>query len=243
MRIFRDCEEMIKEIDRELLVCGISCPVKHYQNKKLHGEDQITKELIGLGFVIGKPLKKRDEMIKFVFGDEWEKIKAYCEQEHLDRVCGKPLNPGHSYKIRQDMWQKFMINDETAFDYTYSERIYWQIENVLEALKEDKHTRQAVIQVFQAQIDNKKFGGDTRIPCSVDWQFLIRNNRLNVIYHMRSNDYYGHFPIDIYLSASLMQYFRSRLLDFYPDLKTGALTYFAGSLHAYSWDLKEHVVF
>ena len=43
-RIFKDCLEMVQEMDRELKVSGITVPVKHYQNKELTGENQNTKD-------------------------------------------------------------------------------------------------------------------------------------------------------------------------------------------------------
>jgi len=243
MRIFKDNYEMIKEIDRELLVQGITVPIKHYQNKKLSGDDKNTKELIGVSFCISKPLQKRYEMLEFIFKEDAKKIEKYCIQEHEDRISRVPSNPGNSYKIRQDMWQKFMVDNESKFDYTYSERMFWQLDNILKTIREDKHTRQAHMQIFNAEVDLKKTGGDTRIPCSVDYSFLIRNNRLHTIYHMRSNDYYGHFPIDIWLAAELGKWMTDELKEDYPELKSGMLTYFANSLHAYQWDLKQHVVF
>lgn len=241
-RIFKNCLEMIQEIDRDLKVCGITVPVKHYQNKKLKGKDQNTKELMGVSFTISKPLQKRKEMLDFMFKEDADRIEEYCQQEHFDRTCGNALNPGNSYKIRKDMWQKF-IETGDKFSYTYSERMYWQYENVLKALKEDKHSRQAIIQIFQANIDNKKFGGDTRIPCSVDYQIMIRNDRVYLIYHIRSNDYFGHMPIDIWLAAELIEWIKNKLKYIYPELKTGSLIYFAGSLHAYNWDLDRWIIF
>ena len=233
---------MIKEVDRDLKVQGITVPVKHYQNKKLDGKNKDTKELVGVSFTIAKPLVQRDEMLEYVFKKDWKRIKKYCIQEHKDRVCGNSLNPGNSYKIRQDMWQKF-IEGEDRFSYTYSERMWWQYKNILQTLKEDKHSRQAIIQIFQATIDNDRFGGDTRIPCSVDYQIMIRNNRIYLIYHIRSNDYFGHFPIDVWLAAEIMKWFRDKLKETYKGLETGSLIYFCGSLHAYAWDLDKWVIF
>jgi thymidylate synthase len=242
MRIFKNCEEMIKEIDRELLVQGITVPVKHYQNKKLLGEEQNTKELVGVSFTISKPLEKRKEMLQFIFKKDANKIESYCIQEFKDRVNKVPLNPGESYKIRKDMWQKFMIGDETKFDYTYSERLYDQWDKIIKTLKEDKHSRQAIMQVFHPE-DLNKTGGDTRIPCSIDFSFMIRNERLYCIYRMRSNDYFGHFPIDIWLASESIKYVTKILKKKYKKLKTGSLIYFCNSLHAYHWDLSKWVVF
>lgn len=242
-RIFRNCSDMVQEMDRELFQSGIRVDVNHYQNKKLEGEDRFTKEIVGVQFCISKPLKGRKEMLEFIFKDDADRIEQYCIQEFKDRISPIPLNPGESYKIRHDLWQTLKSNtDETIFDYTYSERLYDKWQHILDAFKEDKHTRQAVMQVF-SHSDTAKHGGFTRIPCSLSYQFLIRNDQLHCIYTMRSNDYYKHFVIDVFLAAEGIQYLVDQLKDTYPELETGKLYYQAGSLHAYNSDLKERLLF
>ncbi|MBW2982610.1 thymidylate synthase [Candidatus Woesearchaeota archaeon] len=252
MRIFKDCEQMIKEIDRELAVCGITVPVKHYQNVQLEGEDQNTKELIGVSFLISKPLLGRTEMIEFLFKDESKRILEYCVQEHADRTSGKAFNPGNSYKIRIDLWQGLMAKkDKEKFDYTYAERMSGyeapqanQIDNCVKALEEDIHSRRAMLLIWDLLNDTQEItGANTRVPCSISYQFLIRNNRLYCIYYIRSNDYFKHFAIDIWQAAEMIKYMVNRLQPKYPDLKPGSLTYFAGSLHAYNEDLKKWVIY
>lgn len=245
-RIFKDCLEMIQEIDRELKVSGITVPVKHYQNQELTGENQNTKELIGVNFVISKPWLKKREMLDFLFKDEAQKIEDYCSQEILDRVNREGLNPGNSYKIRMDLWQKLMSKkDGDRFDYTYSERINYihQLDNAIAALKDDEHTRRAMIMIFWPGDTTESSGFQTRIPCSVSYQFLIRNNKLMVLYYIRSNDYFKHFAIDIWLTQAMQSYIFEQLKGTYPNLKIGSLNYYAGSFHAYNEDLSKWVIF
>jgi len=245
-RIFKDCLEMIQEMDRELKVSGITVPVKHYQNQELTGENQNTKELIGVNFVISKPWLKKREMLDFLFKDEAQKIEDYCIQEIKDRVDRRGLNPGNSYKIRMDLWQKLMSKkDGDKFDYTYSERINYvrQLDNAIAALKDDIHSRRAMIMVFRPEDTQESMGYQTRIPCSVSYQFLIRNNKLMVIYYIRSNDYFKHFAIDIWLTHAIQEYICQQLRDTYPGLKVGSLNYYAGSFHAYNEDLSNWVIF
>ena len=180
-RIFRDCSEMIQEMDRELKVSGITVPVKHYQNKELTGDDQNTKELVGVNFIISKPSLRKREMLDFIFEEEADNIEQYCEAELQDRLNRKGLNPGTSYLIRLDLWQQLMSRSEGGkFDYTYSERINFsnQLDNVIETLKEDEHSRRAMIMVFKPEDTEDSAGFQTRIPCSISYQFLIRNNKL-----------------------------------------------------------------
>ena len=245
-RIFKDCLEMVQEMDRELKVSGITVPVKHYQNKELTGENQNTKELIGVNFVISKPSLGKKDMLKFLFKDEADNIEKYCEQEFLDRINREGLNPGNSYKIRLDLWQALMSKkDGDKFDYTYSERINYchQLDNAIAALKDDIHSRRAMIMIFRPEDTLESSGFSTRIPCSIDYQFLIRNNKLMVIYHIRSNDYFKHFAIDIWLANAMQEYIVEQLKDVYPNLKVGSLNYYCGSFHAYNEDLTNWVIY
>lgn len=247
-RIFRNCDEMIREVDRELTVSGITVPVKHYQNIELSGDAQLTKELIGVNFIITKPNEGREMMLRRMFGSEWEQVHDYCLQELKDRVSPVPLNPGNSYKIRMDLWQKLMSKDSgkvEKFDYTYSERIANcnQLQRVIDTLVEDQNSRRAMVMIFQPQDTAESAGATTRIPCSISYQFFIRNGKLMVVYYIRSNDYYKHFPVDIIMTGLIQEWLLKQLKKTYPDLKLGSLTYFAGSLHAYKEDLDKHVVF
>ena len=79
-RIFKNCFEMIREMDRELKVSGITVPVNHYQNQELSGDDRLTKELIGVSFVISKPYLGKREMLDFMFKDEPSSSRSTAEQ-------------------------------------------------------------------------------------------------------------------------------------------------------------------
>ena len=245
-RIFKDCLEMVQEMDRELKVSGITVPVKHYQNKELVGDAQNTKELIGVNFIISKPYLKKREMLDFMFNKDAQNIEDYCKQEFEDRVNRDCLNPGNSYKIRLDLWQSLMSKKNgDKFDYTYSERINYQgqLDSAISALKDDEHTRRAMVMIYKPEDTSEASGFETRIPCSISYQFLIRNNKLILIYYIRSNDYFKHFPIDIYLANSMQEYVVEQLKDVYPELKVGQLNYFCGSLHAYKEDLDDWVIY
>jgi thymidylate synthase len=245
-RIFKDCLEMVQEMDRELKVSGITVPVKHYQNKELFGENQNTKELIGVNFIISKPSLKKKEMLEFLFKEEADNIEKYCEQELLDRVNREGLNPGNSYKIRLDLWQSLMSKkDGEKFDYTYSERINFhnQLDNAIASLKDDEHSRRAMVMIFKPEDTDESMGFATRIPCSISYQFVIRNNKLMVIYYIRSNDYFKHFAIDIWLANAMQEYIVEQLKETYPKLKVGSLNYYCGSFHAYNEDLSNWVIY
>lgn len=246
MRIFKRLVDAENEVLRDLRIRGISVECNSYQDKKLEGEDRFVKELIGVAFKVDKPLLERDEAIRYIFKEDSERIIEYCKQEIKDRCSGQPLNPGNSYKIRSDMWNKFLEGGK-RFSYQYAER-FWtnnQFRTVIDTLRNDKGSRQAVLSVWNPDLDmlEGKLGGGNRIPCSLNYQFMIRNGRLHCIYHLRSNACLGHFPIDLYCATGLMEYVVDELKDTYPDLKVGSLTYLAGSLHVFHWETTNWLTF
>ena len=180
---------MVQEMDRELKVSGITVPVKHYQNKELTGENMNTKELLGVNFVISKPSMRKKEMLQFIFKNEADNIEQYCEQELLDRINREGLNPGNSYKIRLDLWQSLLSKkDGEKFDYTYSERIngkFPQLDNAIAALKDDEHSRRAMVMIFNPE-DTCESSGFERIL-----HFLWEYTCLSVYNH-----YYLIFGLD-----------------------------------------------
>jgi thymidylate synthase len=248
MRIYKTIVEALDETARDIKVRSITTECKSYQDKKLEGKERFVKELIGVDFKIDKPLLNRDDAIRYMFRDpeEAEKIINYCKQEIKDRCSGEPLNPGNSYKIRADMWNKF-LEGTGKFSYQYAERLWTndQFKSVINCLKNDAGTRQAVLSVWNPDKDmnSKKLGGVSRVPCSLNYQFLIRNNRLHCIYSMRSNDFFGHHVIDLYCASGLMEYVTKALQSTYPGLKIGSLSYVCGSLHAFRHDIDNWVLF
>lgn len=246
MRIYKTIREGLDEIARDLKVRGITVECKSHQDKKLEGDERFVKEIIGVDFKIDKPLLDWEGAIKYLFPNEVDKILAYCKQEIKDRTSGEPLNPGNSYKIRADMWNQFLTSNE-KFSYQYAERLWTnnQFRSVIDCLKNDSGTRQAVLSVWNPDVDMtmEKLGGISRVPCSLNYQFLIRNNRLHCIYHMRSSNFFEHLPIDLICAAGMMEYVVNELQDTYPGLKVGSLSYLGGSLHGFKWSLDKFVLF
>lgn len=100
-----------------------------------------------------------------------------------------------------------------------------------------------MVMIFDPEDSKDSKGAQTRIPCSISYQFLIRNNKLMILYYIRSNDYFKHFAIDIWLTNAIQNYVMEQLKETYPTLKIGSLNYFAGSFHAYNEDLSNWIIY
>lgn len=226
MRIYANCLEMLSEVHRDLFEMGVEVKPKTMQDKTVQGQKGFeTLELSGYSFSI-LDLSDRDAMIK-----ERDLNLDWCYQDLEERLSPDHVNPGEAYKLR-DEWEEFVHNGE--FAYTYNERLRYQMESTINLLKFDHDTRQAVITVYEGEKDHSWRGGHKRVPCSMYYQFLVRDGKLNVIYTMRSSDFMTHFPYDIWMADQLRNHIAKEI-----GVEPGSLVFFSGSLHAYRKDIPE----
>ena len=243
-RIYSNCLEMIKEVERDAWEMGVQVPVQSMQDKV--GE-LMTRELRAYGFTITPPQDKLDEMVEYLFPKS--SVLDYCRAELVDRVGGVPLNPGNSYKVRGQVWSEFLHNG--TFAYTYSCRMCQQLPRIIQELRDKPGTRQAIINIHSnfyesfdpanpdlPHQDLHRLGGVARIPCSMYYQMMRRDGKLDLIYTMRSCDFLTHFAVDIWLAARLQEHVANQL-----GIPRGNFSYFTGSLHAYEKDMKTRGIF
>lgn len=106
-----------------------------------------------------------------------------------------------------------------------------QFENVLRALTEDRDSRQAIMTINAApdlRVGNKD------VPCTYSLQFLIRNNELQMIVNMRSNDVIMGFGNDVFQFSMIMQMVRAEFNRRNDDnVRLGSYHHNAGSMHIY----------
>lgn len=127
-------------------------------------------------------------------------------------------------------WAEISDDGETN-NSAYGYRIFYkfgfdQWEFVKELIKRDPNTRQAVIHIKDASNAPTK---DT--PCTVYLQFFLRDNKLNLSVHMRSNDIWMGVPYDMFSFCFLQVKMAMEL-----GVEVGTYTHYAGSLHMYKRD-------
>lgn len=107
----------------------------------------------------------------------------------------------------------------------YGPRLKDQIDWVIEFLRAKPTTRRAVIPIYQPKdcdINHKE------VPCTCTLQFLLRENRLELLVHMRSNDAFVGLPGDVF-AFTMVQEIVARALG----VELGRYKHFVGSLHLY----------
>lgn len=121
---------------------------------------------------------------------------------------------------------------DATFHGNYGARIGNQLRSVYFKLKADPSSRQAVITLWNPTFDN--LTGKRDYPCTVGFQFLIRDDHLHMIVTMRSNDVWWGLAYDLFQFAQLQQTLARAL-----GVGVGELVHQPGSLHIYERNLDE----
>jgi len=225
MRIYANCYELMSEIFREVWEMGHIAHPNSMQNKMVKDDDNFsTKEIINYSYSLTS-LNKLDYLF---FADG--RSRHWAQEEFMERISALYVNPGTAWHIREDLWKEF-INEKGRFDYAYNTRMAISLGMAIQELRKNPDSRQAIINVWDSQIDPLNLGGVKRIPCSIYYQILVRSGQVNIIYNQRSADVVTHFGNDVFLAFKLMEYVAQEI-----STKPGYLFHNIGSLHAYKKD-------
>lgn len=133
-------------------------------------------------------------------------------------------------------YNKNIINysdDGQTFFGAYGPRIMSQLDYVVDKLKSDSDTRQAVLTIWRENPPETK-----DVPCTVAVNFMIRDHKLNCHVYMRSNDLWLGFPYDVFNFSMLSHLVCCRLNAFVVEnggviIEPGTLYHTASSRHIY----------
>lgn len=189
-------DQKIQDIKSRLYHHGSVIESEEWQSKKM---DIQMRELIGV-------------TLKSAFSKDLDMLRSdirpnlpWADVHFEERVSGIPHNPPPSHKIwpfAQNQNKEF--TPEGAFSHTYPERMWGykgNLGSVVELLKKNRETRQAYLPIWFEK-DTGNIDG-VRVPCTLGYHFLIRNNFLYLFYDIRSCDIIRHFRDDIYLAIRL----------------------------------------
>lgn len=225
----------------ELLNYSFQCPVN-------------TENLVQLGKLINPNLPWADDHFEERVcgqpinpGIQWEKWPyAHSAAKFLAADGGK-FN--HNYMERY--WPRWagLVHTPTRVAADYEEALdqqkfheqnhgiyhrYGDLNDILNLLEKDPLTRQAYMPVFFPEDTGGHHGG--RMPCSLGYHFIRRNNLLHIVYYLRSCDYVRHFKDDIYLTVRLQLWVLDALRvrsSEWRDVKPGTFTMHITSLHCF----------
>jgi thymidylate synthase len=120
--------------------------------------------------------------------------------------------------------------DAGSFHGAYGPRIKTQLPTLAKRLNDDHDTRQAIAQIWRPQDD--LWGETVDLPCTLGFQFFVRNDSLIMHTRMRSNDVNWGIPYDVFQFTQL-QLTLSNVLN----LNVGEYIHTVGSMHIYERDI------
>lgn len=176
----------------------------------------------------------------------------WAEDHFLERVGGVPLNPPPSadYWLKPgqaDIHRTVIEGGISKYSHSYPERLwpstslkgirfrYGDLGDVVDLLQREPLTRQAYLPIWYPEDTGAHH--KHRVPCTLGYHFMIRENLLNITYMIRSVDYIRHFRDDVYMAMRLAQWMSEKVNDTQPPCQVGNLYMHIMSLHAFEGDM------
>jgi thymidylate synthase len=175
--------------------------------------------------------------------DEFNPNLPWAEDHFLERVNGKPINPGEQYKnwpYYKNIDNDILFRSKGIFSHNYMER-YWcsgykgirfqygDLNDIINKLKNNPYSRQAFLSVWHPEDQSNHL---ERVPCTIGYWFNAENNILNITYLIRSCDAIRHFKNDLYMTYRLLQFVADNI-----GFKYGNMNVWIGSFHCFKSDL------
>lgn len=108
----------------------------------------------------------------------------------------------------------------------FGEQLQW----VVDSLKKDKNSRQAIAFLNQPKY---QFEGNKDFVCTMYLNFSIRKDKLDMKVQMRSNDVFYGLTFDAPFFAFVQQHVYLWLKSTYPELELGTYHHYADNIHFY----------
>lgn len=256
---YRSFEDAIGATGKELTRYGRDVAVGHWQGMDVKGKpDMVTYELLNHSFsgIISPDI---DELKRQINPN-----LPWADDHFLERVGGVGINPGVQYAN----WPYYVnkANDKFRteggkFSHSYMERIwpndteewahagkastmygiryrYGDLNDVVELLHKEPLTRQAFLPIWYPEDTGSHHGG--RVPCTLGYHFMLRDNMLHMWYPIRACDFIRHFRDDIYLACRLLLWVlevlkaKERDGHIWENVNPGILTMQIYSLHVFA---------
>lgn len=263
VNIFEWLDDAILESLEYLDQNGVDVDAGTWQGIATEGKpDLVTKEIINLQWSAKMP-ESKEEAAELINPN-----LPWAEDHFHERVSGIPSNPGEQYKNwpwwhgQEDETLTFSKHHEPGqFTHTYQERFwpkfagmpnpsekinlgirypYGDLGSVLSLLSENPLTRQATLPIFFPEDTGAVHGG--RVPCTLHYHFLRRDDRLHLWYPIRSCDAIRHFRDDVYMAVRLAHWVLDQLYErseAWRPVEVGYLNFTAYSFHLFKGDLRE----
>lgn len=192
----------------------------------LPSRDGQVKELLDYSLTLMYPQNN------FVFHPQRKLSPTYAAAELLWYMSG---NHHGEMILRYAPSYKRFLNPQGFAHGGYGPRLTPWLEKVIRILRDDKNSRQAVIPIFEHRdIDEIGTKACKDIPCTLNLQFMIRDDKLHLFVNMRSNDAWLGLPYDVFCFTSIQ-----RLVAGSMGIELGPYHHHVASMHLYERDFEK----
>lgn len=112
---------------------------------------------------------------------------------------------------------------------------YGDLYDLIDLIDKDPHTRQAWVPLFFPEDTGVGDGG--RKPCTLGYQFMLRDGKIHTYYPLRSCDLVRHWADDVYLALRLALWVKEKSKS-WANYPLGSFTMHMTSLHCFKNDLR-----
>jgi hypothetical protein len=246
----------------------------HWQGVTTEGRPDLqTMELLGVSFECQVPQSRGQLQVEIQpnlpwaddhFAERVSRVPSNPGEQYMNWPWWHPSVESKARDVYRDDISTFL------FTHTYQER-YWpkhagegdtpggirdgkllnygiryeygDLDDLVSLLLRQPYTRQAWLPIFFPEDTGAVHGG--RVPCTLGYQFMLRDGRLHMWYVIRSCDYVRHFRDDLYLSSLLLLWVLQELqtretLVMWDKVKPGIFHFHCFSMHYHRGD--EHLL-
>lgn len=222
-----------------------------------HPRGTTTKELLNYNISLFDPRNRiinfpdRKTNLKYLLGEFVWYLSGDCDPAPIlpySKFWDNIRNSGDFAEYGKDS-----VNSNYGtrlFGHEEAPGAFWEAPNIqpinqwtetVELLARDKDTRQAIMNIH---VPSDRHIGNKDVPCTLTLQWFIRENTLQLIVNMRSNDIILGFTNDVFQFTMLQEAMLLSLKPTYPDLELGTYYHNAGSMHIYDrhFDMANKIV-
>lgn len=262
---FQSFDELIQWAMNGLRLASVVHPPRWQTLDVSKLDHMATHELLNTSFTLNLP----QEDLSF-YRSEIQPNLPWADDHFLkERVGGQPLNPGTEWKNWPYGKSADTHRKNEIFSHSYAERIwprhanqteggilmgeeypphrgirfeYGDLDDLVTILAKEPLTRQAFLPLWFPE-DLRAIMLGERVPCTLGYQFIMRENRLHMVYFIRSCDFVRHFRDDVYMAIRLLLWVLNQCRLAAPEMDwrsvtPGSLTMHITSFHIFKADHK-----
>lgn len=214
--------------------------ILHYYDAATGHDQGDIKEIINPTLILHNPysriitLRPRKLSLRYLAGELCFYLRGYNLLEYIapyskfwNKVSddGVTVNSNYGYYL----FQQSMREDVHQLQYAHMQ------------LLRNPASKKSVMCIYQPMLHSRKTNDN---PCTMYMQFFIRDNKLHMVTHMRSNDLWFGLCYDLPFFTFIQEITYVILKEEYKYLEMGDYVHNAGSLHLYTkhWDAAQKCI-